>query len=253
MAEFRLIPLGVGGAFRARHYTTSFALVAGDAWMLVNCPHPIRKMLHEGTHAAGLPIDLDRISGVALTHLHADHCSGLEDYAYYSYYILGRRARLLAHPDVSARLWPCTLGGGMGEIREAPGGPIIKRSLDDFFELTSLNFSQPVHFGPFSIECRTTHHPIPTTAFKITALGRVFAFSADTAWDPALIDWLAPADLIVHEVTTLPFSAVHTPYERLATLPAPLRHKMRLNHYPDDFDQTPRVIEPLKQGRLYEI
>ncbi len=44
--------------------------------------------------AAGVPIDLDRVSGVALTHLHADHCTGLEDYGFYWYYILGQRARL---------------------------------------------------------------------------------------------------------------------------------------------------------------
>src|SRR6202011_2164416 len=104
MAEFRVIPLGVGTAFTARHYTTCLALGAGDAWILVDCPHPIRKMLREGSHAAGEPFDLDRVSAVALTHLHGDHCSGLEIYGFYSYYVLGRRAHVLAHPDVSAKL-----------------------------------------------------------------------------------------------------------------------------------------------------
>jgi ribonuclease BN (tRNA processing enzyme) len=30
----------------------------------------------------------------------------------------------------------------------------------------------------------------------------VLGYSADTAYDPTLIDWLADADLIIHEVTT---------------------------------------------------
>jgi ribonuclease BN (tRNA processing enzyme) len=252
MAEFRVIPLGVGTAFTTRHYTTCLALGAGDAWILVDCSHPVRKMLHEGTRAAGIPFDLDRVSGVALSHLHADHCSGLEDYAFYCYYVLGRRARVLAHPEVSANLWSGTLHGGMGETWEGPEGRTIARQFDEFFDLADLSETQPITFGPFAIECRLTRHTIPTTAFRITALGRVFGFSSDTGWDPSLIEWLAPADLIVHEVTTIA-SSVHTPYEHLATLPEPLRRKMRLNHYPDDFDLEPRAIEILQQGKCYTI
>src|SRR5215217_5549736 len=94
MSEVRLIPLGVGEAFTARHYTTCLALGVDDRWLLIECPHPIRKMLREATGAAGWPLDLDRIEAVAVTHLHADHCSGLEDYGYYSWYALGRRARI---------------------------------------------------------------------------------------------------------------------------------------------------------------
>lgn len=253
--DVRVIPLGVGDAFTARHYTTCLALGAGDAWMLVDCPHPVRKMLREGSHAAGLPFDLDRVSGVAVSHLHADHCSGLEDFGYYAFYALGRRARLLAHPGVAAKLWDGLLSAGMGEHRGVPGSgapPVVKR-LDDYFDLTELSVSHPVEFGPFSVECRPTVHPIPTTAFRITAAGRAFGFSADTAYDPGLIAWLEPCDLIVHEATTHPASTAHTPYARLCALPAPLRARMRLTHYPDDFDLDASAIEPLRQGRVYRV
>ena len=76
--------------------------------------------------------------------------------------------------------------------------------------------------GPFSIECRRTIHGVPTTAFRIRAGGRTFGFSADTAYDPALLDWLAVSDLIVHEATVAGHPGVHTPYEKLAELPAEL-------------------------------
>ena len=102
MTTLRLIPLGVGEAFTARHYTSCLALGPDDDWILIDCPHPVRKMLVEGSTAAGIPLDLDRISAAAVSHLHADHCCGLEDFGYYSLIALGRRARLLMHPEVSA-------------------------------------------------------------------------------------------------------------------------------------------------------
>ena len=251
-ANVRVIPLGVGEAFSARNYTTCLALGAGDAWMLLDCPHPVRKMLWEGSRQAGVPLDLDRVEGVAVSHLHADHCSGLEDFGYYSYFALGRRARLLAHPEVSARLWDGLLSAGMGETRDATGATVVKR-LEHYFEVTPLSEDGPTAFGPFSVECRRTVHSIPTTAFRVTASGRVFGFSADTAFDPSLVAWLEPCDLIVHEVTAHAGSTAHTPYDRLAFLPPALRARMRLTHYADDFDLDASAIEPLRQGRVYRV
>jgi ribonuclease BN (tRNA processing enzyme) len=96
-------------------------------------------------------------------------------------------------------------------------------------------------------------HSIPTTAFRVACAGRSIGFSADSAFDPALIDWLAPCDLIVHEATTAPESPVHTPLARLAELPEPIRRRLRLIHYPDDLDGTSCPIERLDQGRCYAV
>ena len=94
----------------------------------------------------------------------------------------------------------------------------------------------------------TIHH-IPTTAFRISAGGRTLGYSADTAWDPSLIEWLGAADLVFHETN----HGVHTPYEKLAALPAATRAKMRLIHYPDEFALAESAIEPLIEGRFYEV
>lgn len=252
-AEVRVIPLGVGEAFTALHYTTCMALGAGDDWMLIDCPHPVRKMLREASQSAGLSLDLDQIHGVALSHLHADHCSGLEDFGYYCHYALGRRARILTHPDVAARLWPGLLSAGMGEVRIDPSAPPVVKHLEDYFDVTALDLTEAVTLGPFAVECRRTIHSVPTTAFRISVHGRKLGFSADTAYDPGLIAWLDPCDLILHEVTTLTKSLVHTPYNDLAALAAPLRARMRLFHYPDDYDAGTSVIEPLRQGRVYRV
>jgi ribonuclease BN (tRNA processing enzyme) len=108
---------------------------------------------------------------------------------------------------------------------------------------------EPATVGPFTIECRRTIHHIPTTAVRVRAGGRTLGLSADTAFDPSLIEWLAAADLFLHETN----HGVHTPYAELAALPAEVRAKMRLIHYPDDFDLAGSAIEPLRQGRAYEV
>jgi ribonuclease BN (tRNA processing enzyme) len=93
-------------------------------------------------------------------------------------------------------------------------------------------------------------HTVPTTAFIVRAGGRCLGYSADTAFDQGLIEWLAGADLIIHETNP---GLLHTPYADLAALPGALRAKMRLIHYPDDFDVDRSVIEPLHQGRIYSV
>ena len=56
MSEVRLIPLGVGDAFSALNYTTCLALGVDDDWLLIDCPHPIRKMLREAIDRGGPPV-----------------------------------------------------------------------------------------------------------------------------------------------------------------------------------------------------
>jgi ribonuclease BN (tRNA processing enzyme) len=194
-------------------------------------------------------IDLDRVEGVALTHLHADHASGLEGYAYFSFFVLHRKARLLAHPAVRERLWEGSLAAGMEHLGEPDTKDARGFGEDDYFDFVHVDEDTPADLGPFRIECRRTRHHIPTTAFRISAGGATLGYSADTAFDPSLIAWLAEADLVVHETNY----GIHTPYADLAALPAELHAKMRLIHYPDDFDREASVIEPLEQGRVYRL
>ena len=101
--------------------------------------------------------------------------------------------------------------------------------------------------GPFRIRARRTVHHVPTSALLVEAGGRTFGYSADTAFDPALIDFLSPADLILHETNLGP---AHTPYDSLAALPADLRARMRLIHYPDGFDTSGSAIAALEEGEV---
>lgn len=245
----KIIPLGVGDAFTALHYSTCVAVEHGDALVLIDCPHPIQKMMREARLASGVALDPARVSAVILTHLHADHSSGLEGLGYWMFFVQQRKLPLYLHADVLADLWHGHLAAGMTHLLPAVGAAPIEMSLESYFDVHLLREDEPVTHGPFSIECRKTIHHIPTTALRIAAGGRTLGHSADTAFEPALIDWLAEADLIVHETNY----GVHTPYEKLAALPEALRARMRLIHYPDDFALESSAIEPLVQGRVYDV
>jgi len=244
-----LIPLGVGDAFSALHYSSCMTLEADGALLLVDCPHPIMKMMREAGLAAGAPLTADRVAAVVLTHLHADHCSGLEDLAYYFHYTLSRTLPVLAHPAVAERLWDGHLAAGMELVSTGSGRAPQKKKFTDFFRLIELSDKHAASFGPFSVECRRTEHHVPTTALRVTGAGRCLGHSADTSFDPSLIEWLARADLVLHETGP----GIHTPYEKLAALPAAVRGKMKLTHFSDAFDGKASVIEPLRQGQRYSV
>lgn len=247
--SLRVLILGVGDAFSALHYSSCMALEAEGAWLLIDCPHPIRKILREASQLSGVPLTIADLSGVCVTHLHADHCSGLEGLGYFAWFALKQRLPLLMHPAGSARLWEGSLAAGMEQLLRRGSDEPRPMGLSDYFALTDLSFEQPLQLGPFAIECRPTIHHIPTTALRIRAGGRTLGYSADTAFDPELIAWLAEADLVIHETNL----GVHTPYERLAELPAELRARMRLIHFPDQFDDEPRAIACLREGQVLEV
>jgi ribonuclease BN (tRNA processing enzyme) len=243
------IPLGVGDAFSATHYSSCVAVESGGRWLLVDCPHPIRKILREASAGARARLDVGSFEAVVLTHLHSDHSSGLEGFGFFAHFALGRRATLAAHPDVQARLWDGRLAGGMDELADPATGRPVSKTLGDWFDLVDLDLERPVQIGPFSIECRRTRHHVATTALRIRAGGRALGLSADTSFDPGLVDWLSEADLVLHETGR----GIHTPYESLAALPAALRGRMRLIHYPDDLDASDGALLPLVQGRRVEV
>jgi ribonuclease BN (tRNA processing enzyme) len=241
------VPLGVGDAFSRRYYSSCLAVWADEGGpILVDCPHPIRKILADASSDT-MALDLGDIQWVVLTHLHADHVSGLEGYLFFSRFHLGRRGKIAASGEVLRRLWPDSLAAGMDTLEIE--GEKRRMSLADFADCTELSEERPRRVGPFTIACRKTSHHVPTFALRISVGDACLAYSADTSFDPTLIDWLAQGDLIVHETN----EGIHTPYHELAALPEPLRKKMRLIHYPDDFDLENSRITPLVQGRVYTI
>ncbi|MCO4745039.1 MAG: ribonuclease Z [Proteobacteria bacterium] len=246
--SMKLLPLGVGDAFASRWYSTSLAIEHDGAWLLIDCPHPIRKMLREAGESSGVSLEVGDFEALVLTHCHADHCSGVEGYLFFEHFVRQRKGPLAAHPEVHEALWPQHLQAGMSQLLHADGC-VSRHEAGDFISPIALTEHEAVQIGPFSVEIRRTIHHIPTFALRISAGGCSIGISADTSYDEGLLDWLFEADRVVHETNY----GIHTPYQALADLPDERRDRMWLVHYPDDFDLDASVIEPLIQGRLYDV
>lgn len=244
-----LLSLGVGDAFTARYWSTCALLrtptADGELRLLIDCPHPIRRVLG----AQGL--DVADVDAVVITHCHADHVSGLEGLLFFAYFVLRRKLPLLAHPEVLEALWGGHLRAGMSRLLHRRDGELHPEDhvLSDYAEIVPLSLDAPTRFRGLTIECRRTIHHVPTTALRFRAPSGSLGWSADTAFDPGLVDWLAEADAFVHETN----HGAHTPYASLVALPEAVRRKMWLVHYPDEFDVDGSAIPCLREGGRYRL
>ncbi len=276
---------GVGDAFTERYHNASFCIEEPTSGMRVqvDCPPAYPRVLADYRKRSGRDLGVDNIDHLLLTHLHGDHCGGTEAYLYLRRFVVGKKPTLYGAAEVLDELWPSRLRGGMERLlrsvplwnaeslaaREGgkssalpddrallkdPGGPLVELGLLDYTERQDLE-SGVTQLGPLRIERRFTRHHIPTTALRVsvaTASGSsrpLVGYSADTAFDPDLIDWLSEAELIIHETNF----GVHTPLHCLLMLPASLRARMRLIHYPDSLDPDTCSIRCLKEGDLIEF
>jgi len=245
MSTFETVVLGVGDAFSERFRPTSLLLSYGDFFLAIDCPDMYRFVLREASAISGRELSLSAIDHVLITHVHGDHMNGLEGVGFYKRYAEGKRVTLVSSPEVREVIWDQRLIASMGTMWEDAERQEL--AFDEFFDYIPLSWEDVTVVGPFRIRTRRTRHQVPTSALMVEAGGRVLGYSCDTDFDPELIAFLEPADLIIHETNPSP---VHTTYSELAALPEELRARMRLIHYADDFDTSSSVIRPLQQGEV---
>ncbi|MEM9692150.1 MAG: MBL fold metallo-hydrolase [Myxococcota bacterium] len=248
MAKFEVIPIGVGDSFSEYHHPTAMLLCYDGFTLAVDCPDMYRSVLRRASERAGRELDLSRIDDVLITHVHGDHMNGLEGVAFFKHFSDKCRTGLVASPEVREVIWGQRLQASMGVLYD--GVQFREKSFEDYFDFTPLSWDRPTHVGPFEIQPRRTKHHVPTSALLVRAGGTTFGYSADTAFDPELIEFLSVADLIFHETNLGP---AHTAYAELARLPAELRSRMRLIHYPDQLDLSASAIAPAREGDVLEV
>ncbi|MDX2176501.1 MAG: MBL fold metallo-hydrolase [Candidatus Sumerlaeia bacterium] len=249
-----VLPLGVGNAFTGRYFHSSFVLIAGGELVLVDAPAPLRRMIHDASERAGVAFDAMMIDHLLLTHLHGDHCNGVEEFAYVKKYLDdGRRPHLYLLPELLVPLWEHRLYAAMGGKNEATGED---RSLADYFQPHRIHPGTPqrlVNGPPLTVEFRRTKHSLPCAAMKFH-YGRIsLGYSADTPYDQGLVDWLSDCDLIIHEAAEDEAAAIHTPLSQLERLPDELKSRIRLIHYGDDLGQEDTSMRLLREGELIEL
>jgi len=248
MSKFEIVVLGVGDSFSERHHTSALLLICDGFSLAIDCPDAYRRVLQDASRKSGIELSLDSIEHFLITHIHGDHMNGLEGVAFFKHFVEAKQLNLLCSPELLSTIWDSRLRSSMSTLFD---GQIMK-SLDfeSYFKATELSWTESTRVGPFSIRTRRTLHHVPTSALMIEACGSSFGYSSDTGFDESLIEFLAPADLIIHETN---FGPAHTPYSALLALPSPLRHKMRLIHYPDAFTELATEIQKLEEGQVLRV
>ncbi len=241
--------VGVGDAFTARYYNACLLVESADTRLLIDAPPALARALRDLGDRGGPVIGLDDVDHVLITHLHGDHMGGLEQFLFWRRFVTGRRATLHAIPEVLAGLWDARLRGGMEVLMDADGArhPL---TLADYAEVLPMPAAgEEFRVGALTLAWRPTVHHIPTSALRIRAGAATFGYSADTAFDPSLIAWLASADLLLHETN----HGTHTPLDRLVGLDDSVRERMKLIHYPDDHDVAGSPIRCACEGDRYDL
>ena len=158
-------------------------------------------------------------------------------------------------PPVSSALGVTVAGPPMAENGAMSGMSVgwplrLPSSLSDYFDLRTITPDAEARVADLTVRCRFTMHPIPTVGLLVSQDGATLAWSGDTPFEQAHVDWLSEADLIVHESNV---SSAHTPIERLNALPPDIRAKMRLIHLLDDFPPQCTDMAPLREGEVLDI
>lgn len=281
----KLHVLGVGDAFTERYHNACLCVEEPQSGtrLLLDCPPALPRVLADHRERTLSDLAVHNIDHVLLTHLHGDHCGGLEAYLFMRRFLVRRRPFLYGAKEVLDPLWDTRLRGGMAHLlpcvpeysqsevdaclaspsylrpeTDEPAQRALKTlpSIDKELSLADyahrVDLAPRTEIGPLVIERRFTRHHIPTTALRISLVGQsspLLGYSADTAFDPDLIAWLSPSQLVVHETNF----GVHTPLHALMLLPDSLREKLRLIHYPDLLDREHSPILCLKQGTILTL
>ena len=221
----------------------------GGGYVLIDCSDLIHRALLEGASKAGWDLDIARIDDIILTHLHGDHCNGLESFGFHRRIMRLRkpgmiRPRLHVTQPVADRLWE-----RLGPAMHTPIGDKRPSTLEDYFDVRILDPAHPAAIAGLTVRCRFTKHPVPTIGLLIGDGQRMLGWSSDTPFEQAHINWLDQAQLIVHESNV---GASHTPIESLNGLPASIRDKIRLIHLPDDFQPARTTMPILREGDVLQ-
>jgi glyoxylase-like metal-dependent hydrolase (beta-lactamase superfamily II) len=247
MSELSVRVVGVGDAFTAMHHNACLLVEGGGTRVLVDAPPALARALADLGERGGPRLGLDDVDHVIITHLHGDHMGGLEQLLYWRRFVTGRKATVWAIAEVHAGLWERRLAGGMEQLMDE-AGVMHRMRLEDYTEVRTLA-PGTARIGGLAIDWRPTIHHVPTSALRFEAAGARFGYSADTAFDPALVAWLGESELFFHETNL----GVHTPLASLVALPEAVKARMRLIHYPDFHDVESSPIRCAREGDAYAL
>lgn len=224
---FGITVLGASHGFDPAGKTTGFILWIGHRGLLVDPPVDATALLRE----QGVPSKY--LSGVIVTHCHADHDSGAFQ-------------KILEEGRVDLYTTPTILGSFLRKYSALSG--IGDEMLRRTFTFHPVTIGEPIHVNGAEIWFFYTLHSIPTIGFEVFYGGKSLAFSSDTLYDPERIRALCDKGVLTperrdsliafpwHHTVVLHEAGVpplHTPLSVLAALPEDAKERLYLVHIAD--------------------
>lgn len=173
--------LGTNAAYPGPDDACSGLLLQGKGCdLLLDCGTGVLSNLQRYVGLAG-------VSGIIITHMHADHFIDLVPYRYALRY--GTQNRGPGKP----RLFLPPRGT---EVIEKAVAPFSESAtfFSDVFAVSEYSPRRGFTIGPFKIEARLMQHYIPTYGLRINC-GRTIVYSSDTGPFPGIVELAKGADL----------------------------------------------------------
>lgn len=236
----KLTFIGTGSAFvvGSNYHSNIIVEAKNDKRLLIDCGSDARLALHE------LGLSYQDVQAVYISHLHADHCGGLEWLAFCSKFDPQcAKPRLYLHSSLEGRLWNI-LCEGLNPLKEE------QITLSTFFDVRTIENDgfewEGCKFKIFpTIHIRNDKELMPSFGLIGKIGGERILITTDTQFTFDLLQPLyQEADLIFHDCETSERrSGVHAHYEDLKKLSPEIKRKMWLYHY-----QTNSLPDAVKDG-----
>ncbi len=219
--------VGSGDAFGSGgRFNTCFHVTAGGTRFLLDCGASSLIGMKR------LAIDRNAIDLIVLTHFHADHCGGVPFFMLDAQFLTRRTHPLtIAGPprlkDWFPRLMDTAFAGASASAKK------FEVTLVELEPETTWRF-RDIEIWPAAVR----HGPPPDVyyGYRITAGGKVLAYSGDTEWTDSLIGLGRDADLFVSEAYVYDRPVpMHLSYRQLvAQLPAIRPRRLVITHMSED-------------------
>lgn len=243
--NLRIQMLGTGSAFAKSYFNNNGLLYADEFTLLIDCGFTAPMALHQ------LNKSFSDIDGILISHIHADHVGGLEEFAFQMKFKYGRKPSLFIAEPLVTVLWEHTLRGGLTQEGIT--------CLEDVFDVYAIEPHQPYKIADgLIVELIETPHIEGKHSYSLL-FNHTFFYSADMQFQPELLYKLVESrgvTTIYHDCQLTGKGEVHTTLAELLTLPESMQSRISLMHYGDDrpeYEGKTGAMSFVNQHLLYTI